>query len=72
MNASKFNYEKFSHHLRLKQLEMRLNVTKAAKEIGISKATLSRFNREIGTPDIYSYFLCCKWLSVNMQYYFTI
>jgi len=68
----KFNYANFSHHLRMKQFELKLNVTKAAKEIGISKATLSRMNREIGTPDINSYFLCCKWLKVSMQHYFTL
>lgn len=67
-----FNYYKFSLHLRNKAAEFRLNVTATAKEIGISKATLSRFNREIGVPDIYSYYLCCKWLQVNMQYYFSL
>lgn len=67
-----FKYELFSYHMRVKQAEFRLGVRKAAAEIGISAASLSRINREIGVPDIYTYFLCCKWLQVNMQFYFSL
>lgn len=66
----KFNSEKFSRHLRIKAAEFRLNVTESAKEIGISKATLSRLNREVGLPDVYTYYLCCRWLGQDMIYFF--
>jgi len=66
----KFNSERFAQMLRLRQYEKRLNVTAAAKEIGISKATLSRLNREKGLPDVYTYFLCCKWLERDMIAFF--
>jgi len=65
-----FNYANFSLNMRLRAAEYRLNVTAAAKEIGISKPTLSRINREIGMPDIYTYFLCCKWMDKEMTSFF--
>lgn len=56
--------------MRLNQAELRINVTAASKEIGVSKATLSRINREIGQPDVSSYYKCCKWLGQSMDVYF--
>ena len=64
-----FNNKKFGFHLRLKQAEFRLTVTNAAKEIGISKATLSRLNRE-HVPDVETYFKCCQWLKIDMDFFF--
>ena len=68
--ASKFNQALFSHKLRDKQYQLRLNVTAAAKEIGVSKSTLSRLNRDAGLPDVDSYFMCCKWLDIDMNFFF--
>lgn len=70
MMAQKFNQALFSNKLRHKQWELRLNVTKSAKEIGISKSTLSRLNREVGLPDVETYFLCCTWMDIDMQFFF--
>lgn len=65
-----FNFQKFSYEMRICAAAYRLNVTNAAKEIGISKATLSRINREIGLPDIETYYKCCKWLKTDMNKFF--
>lgn len=67
---SKFNQSLFAHKLRDKQYQLRLNVSKSAIDIGISKSTLSRLNREVGIPDVYSYYLCCKWLDLDMNFFF--
>lgn len=66
----KFNLEKFSLHLRLKQAENRIKAKQAADEIGISKATLSRLNNEQGLPDVETFFRCCAWLNQDMDSFF--
>jgi transcriptional regulator with XRE-family HTH domain len=68
----KFNQELFSSRLTLKQRAMYLSVTDAAKEIGISKATLSRLNRGVSLPDVYTYFVCCRWLELEMDFFFKV
>lgn len=66
----KFNTELFSKHMRIRIAIFRLKLGDAAKEIGISKATLSRINREIGLPDVETFGKCCKWLETDMTMYF--
>jgi len=65
-----FNQDAFASRLTLKQRAMYLSVTEAAKQIGISKATLSRLNRGVFLPDVYTYFVCCRWLDVPMEFFF--
>ena len=66
-----FNKSKFGSKLRIRQAELNLNVTNAAKEIGISKSTLSRLNRQKIIPDIETYYKCCEWLAYPMEYFLT-
>ena len=65
-----FNQELFASRLMLKQRAMYLSVTEAAKQIGISKATLSRLNRGVFLPDVNTYIVCCRWLDVPMEFFF--
>jgi transcriptional regulator with XRE-family HTH domain len=46
----------------------RISVSKAAIEIGISKSTLSRIERD-GMPDILTYFKICDWLKTYADKY---
>jgi transcriptional regulator with XRE-family HTH domain len=67
----KLNKYLLGSRLRIRQLEYHLTVTQAAKEIGISKSTLSRLNRELIIPDVETYYKCCDWLCFPMDYFFT-
>ena len=62
--------ELLGHRLRMQQITLQLSVTAAAKEIGISKSTLSRLNREKIVPDVETYYKCCIWLKQNLEYFF--
>ena len=66
----KFDAQLFADRLQLKQRAMYLSVGDAAKEIGIHKSILSRLNRMKFTHDVYTYYVCCKWLEVEMQFFF--
>lgn len=68
--SKRFDLKKFALKLRIKQAEYRMSLTESAKEIGVSKATLSRLNREVGLPDVESYYKCCVWLEVPMNSFF--
>lgn len=67
----KLDKEKLGYRLRIKQQALHLSVTDAAKEIGISKSTLSRANRELFLPDVETYYKMCKWLQEPLEYFFT-
>lgn len=41
-----------------------------AKDIGISAATLSRLTNN-NIPDLITYKKCCKWLNLEMEFFFT-
>lgn len=68
--TSEFNQNLFAYRLRIKQQALHLSVTTAAKEIGITKATLSRLNREKTIPDVITYAKCCIWLKLSLDYFF--
>ena len=71
MKATYFDTNNFSKDLLQKRVvELRIDMKKAGDKIGISSATLCRMeNKKI--PDVYTYFLCCKWLGNDMTKYFT-
>lgn len=69
---SDFDHWKFSSALRHKRnVELRIDIRQAAMQIGISAPTLSRIEN-CKTPDLYTYFYCCRWLGVEMQSFFNI
>ncbi len=69
---SDFDHWKFSSALRYKRnVELRIDIRQAAMQIGISAPTLSRIEN-CKTPDLYTYFYCCRWLGVEMQSFFNI
>lgn len=69
---SDFDHWKFSSALRHKRnVELRIDIRQAAMQIGISAPTLSRVEN-CKTPDLYTYFYCCRWLGVEMQSFFNI
>lgn len=69
---SDFDHWKFSSALRHKRnIELRIDIRQAAMQIGISAPTLSRVEN-CKTPDLYTYFYCCRWLGVEMQSFFNI
>ena len=68
----KFNAWEFSSALRHKRnVELRIDLRKASKQIGISSASLSRIEN-CKTPDLYTYYYCCIWLGVDMNSFFNI
>lgn len=69
---SDFDHWKFSSALRHKRnVELRIDIRQAAMQIGISASTLSKIEN-CKTPDLYTYFYCCRWLGVEMQSFFNI
>lgn len=68
----KFNKSDFAKDIKLSRKEKGLNCRKAATEIGISPATLSRIENEKFTPDVWTLYKCCKWMDLEdyMKVYF--
>ena len=46
------------------------SLRQSAKEIGISASTLSRLNNEQIIPDLETFYKCCLWLGVKLDYFF--
>lgn len=65
-----FNKELFAEQLLVRQKENKLSVRKAAKKIGISASTLSRINNQQKTPDLETFYLCVKWIGMEMEVFF--
>lgn len=65
-----FNREFFAEQLLGKQKTNKLSVRKTAKEIGISASTLSRINNQQIIPDLETFYLCVKWLAMEMDFFF--
>ena len=67
MKPTNFNFESFSQQLRMLIVVKNLSLTDAGKQIGLSKATLSRLTRMINLPDVETYIACCKWMGADME-----
>lgn len=65
-----FNKGLFAEQLLVRQKENQLSVRKAAKEIGISASTLSRLNNQQIIPDLETFYLCVKWIGMEMDFFF--
>lgn len=65
-----FKKQIFAEKLIVRQKEERLSLRKAAKEIGISASTLSRLNNQQIIPDLETFYLCVKWLGIEMDFFF--
>lgn len=50
-------------------LQLFINLDEAAKQTGVSKATLSRIEN-LKLPDIETFGKLCKWLGTDMNKYF--
>lgn len=51
-------------------VELRISCQEAAKQIGVTKATISRLENK-KMPDLITYAKCCKWLGVTMNKFIT-
>lgn len=66
-----FDHYTLSKDMVLKRgVDNRLSTREAAKEIGISAATLSRAERRVAPPDMQSLLLICSWLDKSPGNYF--
>lgn len=65
-----FNKQLFAEKLLVRQKENQLSVRKASKEIGISASTLSRLNNQQIIPDLETFYLCVKWIGIEMGIFF--
>lgn len=72
MGVTEFNSDLFALRLNLKMQFFGLSLRNAAKNIGISPATLSRLTTAKNIPDVYTYYACCKWLSLDMDFFFNL
>lgn len=62
-----FEHEKLAKTIKLQRvIDLKMDMRTAAKEIGISAATLSRIERG-GMPDVLTFGLICKWLKKDMS-----
>ena len=67
-----FNYHEFKKDLIIKRLiDNSMSMDEASKEIGISKATLSRIERG-SMPDMVTFLKVCEWLGTVPMNYFII
>lgn len=63
-----FDNKNFSEQLRVRRAVLNIDMGKAAEQIGVSKATLSRLeNGHI--PELLNYAKACTWLDVGMNYF---
>jgi DNA-binding XRE family transcriptional regulator len=64
-----YDTESLKKDLRLKRIiELELSMDACAKQIGISKATLSRIENG-SLPDLITYFKIIKWLNSDAKMY---
>jgi transcriptional regulator with XRE-family HTH domain len=64
-----YDSESLKKDLRLKRIiELELSMDACAKQIGISKATLSRIENG-SLPDLITYFKIVKWLNSDAKMY---
>jgi DNA-binding XRE family transcriptional regulator len=64
-----YDNESLKKDLRLKRIiELELSMDACAKQIGISKATLSRIENG-SLPDLITYFKIIKWLNSDAKMY---
>ena len=64
-----YDSESLKKDLRLKRIiELELSMNVACKEIGISKATLSRIENG-NMPDLLTFFKIVKWLKTDFKQY---
>lgn len=64
-----YDSESLKKDLRLKRIiELELSMDACAKQIGISKATLSRIENG-SLPDLITYFKIIKWLNSDAKMY---
>jgi transcriptional regulator with XRE-family HTH domain len=67
-----FNNEKLRKDLITRRvIDLNISLDKAAEEIGVSKATLSRIENN-KTPEVNSFCKICSWLKTNPSDYFII
>ena len=66
-----FHSELFSEVIAVERIVRRkLSLRDAAKQIGISAATLNRLELGKQIPDVETFYKCCKWVNVNMNGFF--
>lgn len=68
MNIPKFNSEAFGKHIQKKRKYCRMSLDELAKEIGISKATISRIERG-NTPDIDTAIILAHWYGAGIEFF---
>jgi transcriptional regulator with XRE-family HTH domain len=64
-----FDSLSFAKSIQERRKFKKLGVREAAKEIGISAATLSRVENQ-RLPELVTYNAICNWLSLDMNYFF--
>ena len=70
MNYESFNKSLFRIRLTTKQSAFKHTTRTASKEMGISAPTFSRLINEKIIPDLLTYYKCCKWLNLDMNFFF--
>lgn len=65
-----FQLKYFAKVVKYHRYSLYMGIREAAKEIGISPATLSRYENE-NIPEVTNYANICKWLNVPMEHFFT-
>ena len=65
-----FELSEFSSYMINYRNDLKISLRTAAKQIGISASNLSRIEHKKFTPDLESYYKCCKWMQYPMEYFF--
>lgn len=65
-----FNSALLAKALLSRQKTLGTTTREIAQRIGISASTYSRLTNQKFIPDVYTYFYCCKFLGVDMNFFF--
>lgn len=61
-----FELSEFSSYMINYRNDLKISLRTAAKQIGISASSLSRIEHCKFTPDLETYYKCCKWMKYPM------
>jgi len=67
---TEFDKIRFSHGIQRRMIAKELSIRQAAAQIGISASTLHRLINAAFLPEVYTYFLVCKWMGYSMEFFF--
>lgn len=71
MGLKNFNAKQFATDIKTKRLiENNYPIRVISKELKISDMTISKMENQQCLPSLHTYYVICKWLNKDLNYYF--